>query len=128
MARSLAALSTARSGRHQVALHLVQDLGAPAELEVARRRRAQDRVPQREREENVGVDDDDEGGRHHERSSGPLLLRLRVVAAELLRHLGELAEARAAVLVAHFLECEHVLDAQPPMLAGLAEWEPVFVE
>lgn len=105
-----------------------EDLGAPAELIEASSGGAQNRVPEREREENVRVDDDDEGRRDHETSSRTLLLQLGIVAAELLRHLGELAKAGTAILVALLLELEHVFDPQPPMLAGLAERDAPLVE
>src|SRR5712692_9228800 len=55
------------------------------------------------------------------------LLQLSVIAAELLGESRELAQARAPVLVAFFLEGEHFLDAEPAMLSGPAKRDaPLF--
>jgi hypothetical protein len=94
----------------------------------ARLEAAQDRVPEREREQHIGVDDDDEGRRDHRPSGRTRLLPFGVVPAELLRHLRKLAKACAAILVALVLELQHILDPQPPMLAGLAERDAPLIE
>ena len=57
-----------------------------------------------------------------------LLLQLSVIAAKVLRESRELTKPRAPILVALLLEREHVLDAQPAMLAGLAERNAPFVQ
>src|SRR5712692_933161 len=55
------------------------------------------------------------------------LLQLSVIAAELLGESRELAQARAPVLVAFFLEGEHFPHAEPAMLSGPAKRDaPLF--
>src|SRR4051812_15160577 len=57
-----------------------------------------------------------------------VLLHLGVVAAELLTALRQLAESRAAILVALLLELEDVLDPQSSVLSGLAEGNSLLLE
>src|SRR5579863_2456084 len=115
----------AQNGTHGSSCQNTRKTGLP--LKPSGGRSAQERVPKRGGKECVGVEDDDEGRRDH-RARRRRLLQLCVVATELLSHPGELAQPCATVLVAALLECEHILDAQPAMLAGLPVPNLPFVQ
>src|SRR5207247_15249 len=89
---------------------------------------AQQGVPEREGEEDVGVENDDEGRGHHAVVSATQLLRLGVVSSKFLGNARELSQPGASIPVPSLLEREHILDAESAVLASLAEGNPPFVE